>query len=550
MANIEQMFRVSLDQEMSDVFYYQQIAHNKKDLIHKVPWGGTLIRNCLPGGDLLTFKAVRDYELFNRETNTELWLLLPLKIFRHNGSLYGVYCCPKCDSMAGTEQLTLDQDPQAVLSRLCMHSRVASTILEDWRNIWQVEISDNDRVARIICNEEIQLHTFLKQKVDQCLLTAVRTSDKIAVLYTVTTRQTTPICSVCVTRKCPHYHYYKKNKKNEQPQFESSVDGHPAESCDCDEGEGDGVPGSDPGAVNDVNSGGADSRKDANYWDNLPAAEHQKAYGYNFKDIPFPVKDDKDFQTKWLQRLQGNFDFPDKLAPQHVQGLKCNNHGNEFDPRDEKLRLESKTFLLYSEMGEKIFQIPVYSRPAVECSCTVKYDGTDLLMWNLGQGRFIDFTLLFSYLHKWVVSGIKIYAFWKSIKSCAAFTGISCTLTYKDLHRAICGFMNNLKIDFKKAFSCPIHGNSPEWIVADGKNVGPLKRRVDHLTELDRNEADKNILTESTKFKDRCFLSEKKERQNVLKLLSEVITSLDFVETSEMNTDNGKLIIELGKQSN
>ena len=115
MANIEQMFRVSLDQEMSDVFYYQQIAHDKKDLIHKVPWGGTLMRNCLPSGDLLTFNVVRDYELLNKETNIELWLYLPLKIFRHNGSLYGVYCCPHCESMAGTEHLTLDQDPQAVL---------------------------------------------------------------------------------------------------------------------------------------------------------------------------------------------------------------------------------------------------------------------------------------------------------------------------------------------------------------------------------------------------------------------------------------------------
>ena len=432
------------------------------------------------------------------------------------------------------------------MSRLCMHSRVATTILEDWRNIWQVEISDNDRVARVICNEDIKLHTFLKQRVDQCLLAAVRTSKVIAVLYTVTTRQTTPICSVCVTRKCPHHHYYKKHSK-EEPQFESLVEGHPDDSCDCD---GDGAPDSVPGAENDVNSGGADNRKDENYWDNLSVEEHQKAYGYNFKAIPFPIKDDRDFQSKWLQRLQGNYDFPDKLVPQHAHGVKCSKHGNEFDPCDDKLRQESKTFVVYSEMGEKVYHIPVYSRPALDCSCTAKYDGTDLLIWNLGQGRFIDFTLLFSYLHKWVVSGIKIYAFWKSIRSCAKFTGISCTLTYKDLHRSICGFMNNLNIDFKKAFSCPVHGNSLQWIVSDGKNVGPLKRRVDHLRELERNEADQNVLAQSTKFRERCFLSEKKERQNVLKLLSEVGTSLDFVETSEMNSDNGKLIVELGKQSN
>ena len=474
-----------------------------------------------------------------------LWLLLPLKIFRHTGALYGVYCCPQCDSMAGTEQLSIDQDPQDILSRLCMHSRVASTILEDWRNIWQIEISDNDRVAKIICNEEIKLHTFLKQSVDKCLLAAVRTSNIISVLYTVTTRQTTPICSVCVTRKCPHYHYYKKHSKNEQIQFESSVDGHPDDSCDCDGDEG--VPGCVPGSENDVNSGGTDNRKDANYWDNLSTDEHQKAYGYNFKEIPFPIKDDKEFQTKWLRRIQGNYDFPDKFVPQQVQSLKCK-HGNIFDPSDENLCQESKTFVLYSEMGEKVFQIPQYARPTTaECSCMARFDGTDLLIWNLGQGRFIDFTLLFSYLHKWVVSGIKIYAFWKSVKSCATFTGISCTISYKDLHRSICGFLNNLKIDYKKAFSCPTHGSSPLWIVSDGKNVGPLRRRVDHLRELERCEEDQIILSQSTKFKERWFLSDKKERQNVLKLLSEVVATLDFVETSEMNSENGKLVIELGK---
>ena len=62
--------------------------------------------------------------------------------------------------------------------------------------------------------------------------------------------------------------------------------------------------------------------------------------------------------------------------------------------------------------------------------------------------------------------------------------------------------------------------------MSDGKNVGPLKRHVDHLKELNINETDKTILIQSTKFKDRCFLSEKKERINVLKLLN--VLKLDF----------------------
>ena len=71
-----------------------------------------------------------------------------------------------------------------------------------------------------------------------------------------------------------------------------------------------------------------------------------------------------------------------------------------------------------------------------------------------------------------------------------------------------------------------------------------------HLRELKRNEADQNVLPQGTKFRERCFLSEKKERQNILKLLSEGGTSLDFDEASEMNSDHGKLILVLVKQSN
>ena len=537
MANVEDMFKVSIEQEMCDVSYYHHIAHHRSDLLHKVPWGGAIIRNCSPSGELLNFRIARDFEVFHKETNMDLWLLLSLKVFRHDGSLYGVYCCPQCNSMAGTEQLSIDQDPQNILPRLCMHSRVASTILDDWRTIWDVEINDDDRVARIICNEEIKLHTFLKQRVDQCLLAAVRTSDKIAVLYTVTTRQTTPICSACVTKKCPHYYYHKKNSKKERPQFQSSVAGHPEEQCDCDDD--DSV---HEGEDTDVGV----NKKHDNYWDSLPEREHQKMYGYNFKEIPFPIKDDKTFQSKYLQRLQGNHNFPDKLIPEFVPESKCKIHGNEYDPSEDNLHKESNTIIIYSEVGEKMLNIPLYSRPtAGDCSCTAKFDGTDLLIWNLGQGRFVDFTLLFSYLHKWVVSGIKMYAFWKSIKSSAAFSGVSCTITYNDIHRSICGFFNNLGIDYKKAFSCPVHGNSPHWLVSDGKNVGPLKRRVDHLKELDINETDKTILIQSTKFKDRCFLSEKKERINVLKLLNEEISPLDFLEISEMNSENGRLIIEI-----
>ena len=65
--------------------------------------------------------------------------------------------------------------------------------------------------------------TFQKQTVGQYLLAAVRAKGEVAVLYTVTNRQTIPLCSVCVTKKCHHVFFYNKEKENEDRQFSSRV---------------------------------------------------------------------------------------------------------------------------------------------------------------------------------------------------------------------------------------------------------------------------------------------------------------------------------------
>ena len=96
----------------------------------------------------------------------------------------------------------------------------------------------------------------------------------------------------------------------------------------------------------------------------------------------------------------------------------------------------------------------------------------------------------------------------------------TCTLTYDYLHRSVCGFMNNLDIDFKRAFSCPTLGSSPTWVVSDEK-----------------------FLVQSTKSKDRVFLSSKKERLSVCELLTGELFMNDFSGISEITSSNGLLII-------
>ena len=55
--------------------------------------------------------------------------------------------------MNGTDILSLDQQK----------CKVCSTIIEDWRNIWDVDVSPQDQVVRIVCNEELLFHTYKKK---------------------------------------------------------------------------------------------------------------------------------------------------------------------------------------------------------------------------------------------------------------------------------------------------------------------------------------------------------------------------------------------------
>ena len=271
MAGEEQLFNISLEDEMKDVFYFQQISHEKDKFIFKVPWGGAIVRNSSTNGKLLQFRTVKEYEVYKKENNKTLWLLLPLKVFRHSNTLFGVYCCPECETMAGTDQLSIDQDPRQILSRLCVHSKVCSTILDDWRDIWDIDVSPQDQVAKIICNEDITVHEFQVQTKESTLLAGIRTKDEVALLYTVTSRQDTHICSSCVTRKCPHANRYKRETAEEElpREFESGVNRDEDQMMDTTEEQEsseqtDRV--TESGTDEDAMVGQAETDKHKNYW--------------------------------------------------------------------------------------------------------------------------------------------------------------------------------------------------------------------------------------------------------------------------------------------
>ena len=97
----------------------------------------------------------------------------------------------------------------------------------------------------------------------------------------------------------------------------------------------------------------------------------------------------------------------------------------------------------------------------------------------------------------------------------------------------------------KHAFSCPKCGTSPEVIVGDGKYTGPRKSKVKKLLELQPSDGDSRKLQQSTKYANRVFLTNNRERKAILELLTGDQTMQDFVEMANISSTNGLMVIEI-----
>ena len=520
-----------IEDDKKSVNYFQQISENREVQYFTSPWGGCILRNCNDTGDILEVASISEYEKLRKESNTRLWLYLRLKVFKFNGmQLYGVFVCNECESMSALEGLESSQDPEDIRPKLCLHSLVASMLTGDWRRIWNVSLSPSDQMFNVCCNQEDNFATFIPQSSETALLAGVMDKKSISILYCTTSRQEHPFCTNCVRRKCHHYRklvaFYATQGGEElgnEAQFEEEF--------------GEYEPRHD---VSEEDFGFED-----HYMKAVPNHIRGHLYGYNFTEIRYPFSDSSEQQQIWLDKMKGSTNIPKCLVPVFDAENKCM-HKVPFKCSNDSLVKESQNLCLFNDLGERFVQTEVFARPSDgPCSCLQRYDGHPLQIWNLGRGRFVDYTLLLGYLHKWRASGISMHALYRSIVDCAESCGVSCSLTYSDIHRSVCGFFTNLVFNIEKAFSCPTHGTSPSWIVSDGKSLGPLKRNVKHLSELDIAEEDDSVLSQSTHYQNRIFLSVKKERVEIVKLLTGDITMEEFTLTQDITTENGILVINL-----
>ena len=239
------------------------------------------------------------------------------------------------------------------------------------------------------------------------------------------------------------------------------------------------------------------------FLDGLPGGDYHKKHGYNRTAFEYPIKRNKELQDKFCARLNGTFDLPNQIVPTCDGHEICDNHGNNFNPDDQKLVLVSENITIYTESCDKILPIPSYARPTVEgCKCLAQADTHDHLLWNMGSGHLLDYLYLHNHLHKKVTSGNAMNASFNARKTALSSIGLKSSLSYPIFLRACTGFAQMIRFR-KEDFLCSSCGDSLPYIVCDGKAEGPSKRKVSHLEELDRCEGDVSVLCQGSLFKDR-----------------------------------------------
>ena len=262
-----------------------------------------------------------------------------------------------------------------------MHSVVCQKLAEDWKNIWEIpNIDMHIQSFKLICSPDVKVK---KLRHDDLFLCATQSGGLISLLFTVTKRQKTPMCSRCASTKCKCYRMYEKNKLDRQTNNDDMEDNDDWPSSD-EEVEGQRV---------------------QHYQD-----ENIQRYGYNTETIVYPIQDDPLVQTLWLERVRGNYSFPDKIIPVFDPHLKCKEHGNVYNPDNQKLIEQSANMVVYMENSDVLHNTKTFSRPTIgRCRCRQQPSGHPQLLWHLGSGKMVDYLMLHKFMHDWR-SGFSMYS--------------------------------------------------------------------------------------------------------------------------------------------
>ena len=111
--------------------------------------------------------------------------------------------------------------------------------------------------------------------------------------------------------------------------------------------------------------------------------------------------------------------------------MVCKLHGAQFTSDNDKLVLISPNLTIYTKYSDKIVEVPTYGRPTLgECKCVIQADTHDLLIWNMGSGKFIDYLFIHTHIYDMVSSGIAMNASFNARTASLGDLGVKSSLSY------------------------------------------------------------------------------------------------------------------------
>ena len=176
---------------------------------HFLPWGAIVLKNCDQEGNLLNFDTLNTY----KHQQLPLWIVLTLYLFKDaQNMIYPIFKCEHCETMNVIDSLKTHQEKARMQLSKCIHSVISEKLVEDdggWRERWEV-VCDRDIAQsnnfRVLCDEETRC---VPLESSENVLVAIQTSGKISLLFTVTCRSETPMCSKCSSKNCKCLKLYK-----------------------------------------------------------------------------------------------------------------------------------------------------------------------------------------------------------------------------------------------------------------------------------------------------------------------------------------------------
>ena len=243
--------------------------------------------------------------------------------------------------------------------------------------------------------------------------------------------------------------------------------------------------------------------------------------------------------------MDDQVECPQNLYPTYQDSIVCK-HGHQFRNDEDGCFLLHSSSKFYTETAETVLRMKVYGRKSAgDCGCIQQPSGHCFMGYSIGNGKFIDYGWLLLAFTKFT-KGHPINGQYEARREFFSNIKVHTSLSLSDFNKAVLGFGSNLEFQ-KSDFTCEKCSNgsdTPAYIILDGKCIAPRANQTNHLRELDQPETDNSTLPESTKFNDRCFLSEAKERKFVRELITEIITPQEFIQ-KVFKTPNGNLIKNL-----